>query len=96
MSAISINIALARMEQTVVDGEPVTFSIEFIKEDGSIRKMRAQKHVKLPGASGAGGSKFKYRLKNKHAVLLFDTEIEKYRTVLIDRITKFNEMEVKH
>ena len=55
MADISINVALARMEQTVTEeGKPVYFTIEFIKEDGSIRKMRAQKHVKFPSAETVG------------------------------------------
>lgn len=98
MAVISVNIALARMEQTVKDSKPVTFSVEFIKEDGSLRKMKAQKHVKFQGLEGAEGKegKLKYNLKNKNAILLFDVIKQEYRTVKIDSITRFNNMEVIH
>jgi len=99
MADISINVALARMEQTVTEeGKPVYFTIEFIKEDGSIRKMRAQKHVKFPSAETGKSekSKFKYNLKTKGTILLYDAEIKKYRAVRIDRIIKFNELNVLH
>jgi hypothetical protein len=94
MADISINIALARMEQTTTqEGEPVLFSIEFIKADGSLRKMKAQKHVKFP--ENAKG-KFRYNLKSKGALLLFDTDIKEYRAVSIDSIIKYNDFNVIH
>jgi len=99
MDDISINVALARMEQTVSgDGKPVYFTIEFIKDDGSIRKMKAQKHVKFPAAETGKDEKsnFKYNLKNKGSILLYDTEAKGYRTIKIDRIIKFNDSNVLH
>jgi hypothetical protein len=99
MAAISINVALARMEQTVTeDGRPVYFHIEFIKEDGSIRTMRAQKHVKHPSVEPGvqAPSKFRYNLKSKGSILLYDADIQAYRAVRIDRIIKFNDLNVLH
>jgi hypothetical protein len=99
MPDISINVALARMDQTVdADGQPVYFTIEFIKEDGSIRKMRAQKHVKYPSAETGDSekSKFKYNLKSKGTILLYDTELKDYRSIRIDRIIKYNDLNVLH
>src|SRR4051794_22477644 len=100
VSSISINIALARMEQTIDDhARPVTFNIEFIKEDGAIRTMRAQRHVKNGAhVSPASNEKarFKYRLKEKNSILLFDADEKKYRTVRVDRIIRFNQMNVIH
>jgi len=99
MPDISINVALARMDQTVdADGQPVYFTIEFIKEDGSIRKMRAQKHVRYPSTEmdQSEGSKFKYNLKQKRTILLYDTEKKDYRAIKIDRIIKFNDLNVLH
>jgi hypothetical protein len=99
MAVISINIVLSRMQQTVDErGNPVVFKLEFIKEDGSLRKMTAQKHVKFPSNKPGNNEKsnFKYSLNKNGAVLLYDTEERDYRAVKIDRIIKFNNMEVLH
>jgi hypothetical protein len=99
MMTISINVALARMERTVDrDGKPAAFTIEFVKSDGSIRKMKAQKHVKYPGSESAKSEKsnLKYNLRKNYSILLYDTEANEYRTVKIDRIIRFNNMEVLH
>lgn len=99
MPGISINTVLAHIEQTVdANARPQTFIIEFIKEDGSLRKMHAQKHVKQgTGGSPAGEkSNFKYNLKNKNSILLYDMEAQEYRTVKVSSITRFNNVEVLH
>lgn len=99
MAGISINIVLARIEQTIdANARPQIFTIEFIKEDGSLRKMKAQKHVKLGTGSRTADEKsnFKYNLKNKNSILLYDTEKEEYRTVKVESIITFNNMEVIH
>ena len=99
MPGISINVVLSRMQQTVdADGQPVNFTLEFVKDDGSIRFIKAQKHVKYhsfePGKNE--NSKFKYNLKNKGSILLYDMELKEYRTVKIDSILKYNNIDVIH
>ena len=90
---------LARMGQTTDgNGNPVTFNLQFIKEDGSLRKMRAQNHVKH-GSIGGGKnpkSNFKYNLKKNRCVLLYDMDGKSFRSVKIDSITHYNNMEVIH
>jgi hypothetical protein len=98
MPRISINIVLSRMEQTTdADARPQTFTIEFIKEDGSLRKMKAQKHVKV-GTDGSVDekSRFKYNLKSKNSILLYDVDAQEYRTVKVASIIRFNNAEVLH
>jgi hypothetical protein len=84
------------MEQTVIDGQPQSFTIEFVKEDGSLRAMRAQKHVKFPSSKPNEKSKFKYNLKSKGNILLYDLEENAYRSVKIDSILTYNSLEVIH
>jgi len=87
---------LAKMEITESDGHPVEHEIVFVKKDGSLRKMRAMNHVKNPQGNHekAAGTKFKFNLKEKGAVLLMDVDLDQSRTVLIDSILYFNGMEV--
>ena len=86
------------MEQTVdQDGQPINFTIEFVKEDGSIRRMRAQKHVKYPSSGSVNEkSNFKYNLKNKGIILLYDLDEKDYRAVKVDSILKYNGIDVNH
>ncbi len=95
---ISIGVVLARMEITHDAGGPVSFDIEFIKDDGTIRIMTAQNHVKHGKNGGGTGekSKFKYHLKENGTVLLYDVDLGKPRTVRIDRIMRFNREKVIH
>ena len=99
MSQISINIALARMQQTIDENaRPVTFAIEFVKNDGTLRTMNAQQYVKNPQAIKTANdkSKFGYNLKSRNTILLFDVDEKQYRTIRVDRITRFNHMDVIH
>ncbi len=95
---ISRNVMLAQMEITEKDGQRVVHNLVFCKADGSLRKMRAMNHVKNPQGNHerSEGTRFKYNLKEKSALLLYDVEKEKPRTVLIDSILYFNGMEVRH
>ena len=86
------------MEITEQDGKPVEHSITFCKADGSLRKMRAMNHVKHRHGNHerSESSGFKFNLKEKGALLLYDVDLEKPRTVLVDSILYFNDMEVIH
>lgn len=89
---------LAQMEITEKDGHRVEHLIKFVKADGSIRLMRCMNHVKNPQSNEpkAEGSRFKFNLKQKNALLLWDVDLEKPRTVLVDSILYFNDQAVIH
>ena len=89
---------LSRMEITEQDGKPVVHELVFCKADGSLRRMKAMNHVKHPHGNHekAEGSRFKYNLKERGALLFHDMEKDEPRTVLVDSILYFNGMEVRH
>lgn len=93
---VSKNLMLAKMEITEQDGKPVVHDIVFVKEDGSQRKMRAMNHInhRQGNHEKAKGSPFKFNLKEKGALLLYDVDLEKPRTVQVDTIISFNGMQV--
>lgn len=94
---ISIRQALAEMDITYEDGLPKSFSIEYWREDGTPGKMeKATKNEKRPGSGGAAKTKFKYNVKERGVVLLFNLETNETRAVKITRINKFNGEEVFH
>lgn len=98
MDTVSVAVMLARLEITYNADGPVTFDIIFIKADGSIRKMKAQNHVKHAAISSAPveTTNFKYNLKEKGTVLLYDLDKQEHRAVKIDRIVFFNGLKVQH
>lgn len=96
--AISKNVMLAKMEITEKDGHRVEHQITFVKQDGSLREMRCMNHVKNPQGNHekAEGTKFKFNLKEKGALLLHDIDLDRPRTVLVERILFFNGEPVLH
>ncbi len=91
-SEIGIATVLAQVDLSAV-GQP--FTMEFVKADGSLRKIRAQKGHKKEGAS-AEGSSFKYRIKGSGNILVRDLDSGEDRAIKISRIISFNGQKVKH
>lgn len=60
------------------------FSIEYVKKDGTDRKMLAQTGVKK-GLVGAGRSK----PLAEHLVCVFDIQAKGYRTIDVNRVLSF-------
>lgn len=73
-----INSILDQVEDTI-------FGVEFVKKDGSIRKMQARRHV-LKTLTGAG-DKYGEEAKAKY-IKLFDMAKGEYRAVNRDTIRR--------
>jgi hypothetical protein len=97
--AIGIAQVLAQIDLSAIQG---SFSITFVKEKGELRTIkRAQKgHKPNYAAAPTEGSKFKYRIKEKGVVIVGDldalSEKDRFRTIKISRIIKFNNIPVHH
>jgi hypothetical protein len=103
---ISISIALSRINITYDENNrPVVFSVKFVKDDGSIRTIeKARKSVKHAtiggGRSERAPGKFKYNLKERGVIMLYDTQAKEknkqFRSVKISSIIEFNGQPVHH
>ena len=97
--AIGIAQVLALIDLSPIQG---AFSITFVKEGGELRTItNAQKgHKPNYATAPSAGSKFRYRIKEKGVVIVADLdakkEKEKFRTIKISRIIKFNNIPVHH
>lgn len=95
---IGIAEVLARIDTSPIDG---AFSLTFIKRDGSVRKIeRAQKGIQSDHTSTSAKSNFRYNIKQKGVVLVADLDAinkrDKFKTIKISRIIKFNNIPVHH
>lgn len=61
------------------------FGVEFVKKDGSVRKMVARVGVTSHLRGGKSTTK-----NHPHLVTVFDTKIKQYRAVNLDTITKLS------
>jgi N-acetyl-anhydromuramyl-L-alanine amidase AmpD len=94
---IDIGTALSRINITHEGGKPIVFSISFVKEDGTIKKIQnARKNVKHQGQSSTAGNKALYNLKSRGILLIYDEEISDFRSIKISRIIEFNGEKVFH
>jgi hypothetical protein len=98
---IDIGSVLKQSQITHENGSPVSFRLEFIKEDGSVRLItKARRFVKperaYVNASEKSKSKTLYNLKKNNAILIYDEEAQTHKTIKISRITKFNGITVRH
>lgn len=95
---IGIAQVLAKIDLSPINGP---FSITFVKSDGSIRTIeKAQKGHKNGDAGGSQTSSFRYNIKQNGVVILADLNAvnnkDKFRTIKISRIIKFNGIKVNH
>lgn len=100
MAIIHIKQALEKIEVELAYNPSATFSIDFVKNDGSLGHIgKARKLTKTPSSKeSAPTSGFKYNLKEKQTILLEDTEVhgKKIRAIKIPLIIKFNGSTVHH
>lgn len=96
MSKISIGVALAEIDQSVIDGRPQTFSLRYVKKDGSIGSIeRARKNVKHPKAKSSAQS-FNHNIKESGTLLVYAEDKGGYREIKIDLITHYNGIKIFH
>ena len=88
----SKKVILAKIEITEQDGKPVEYHIGFCKADGSLRKMCIMNHVKHKQGNDerSEGARFKYNLKEKNALLLFNADLELSQVIYVDKILFLN------
>lgn len=104
MSFISLSAFLAQIDQNVIEGKPVYFSITFVKrgksdkdkERGKLRHVaKASKGWKEPQRTNTGTkSKDFYQVKEHGVLVLFDHTRGEPFTPLIDLITHFNGLKI--
>jgi len=91
----TLRAVLAEINQDVRDGQPHYFSIAYVKTDGTPgAKQRVRKSGTTLPTKGAGG--FRYKVKEKGVLLLWDDLGEKHFAVKIALITHYNGKEVRH
>lgn len=99
---ISIRQALDVSNVTVDgDGNPLAYAWTFVKsETGEIRHIaRATRGNKMPrkkGALGKPGGKFRYNHKRAGTILLFDLDEQRYLSIKITHVIKFQGHDVHH
>jgi hypothetical protein len=94
---VKLRAVLADINQDVRDGSPHYFSIRYVKADGSIgQKARVRKSGQFNGAEIKGESHFKYNVKQKGILVLFDEATNRHFSIKISRITHYNGQEVWH
>lgn len=101
MSTISINAALATIDQAYIDGEPFVFSITYFKKDGT-RGHIARATKKKPGSPGITAAQakptrqFNHSIKEAGTLLLWNLDKGAQREIIIDLITSFNGLKIYH
>ena len=100
---ISIAAVLSLIDTSVMDGVQTPFTLEFVKEDGSIGKIvRAVRSHKASDQNHPQleGSRFKYSVKEREVVMLHnldgDNPRTRYRAVKFRKIIRFNGIPVIH
>lgn len=104
MSKISIAQVLSFIDQPVQDDESVTFSLDYVKADGSLGHMaKAQKSYKhAPAQSNkyqpakSQSSSYNHNLKQSGNLLLWSHDKQGYREIKIALIIRFNNIPVFH
>jgi len=96
MSKISIGVALSEIDQSVIGGEPRTFSLRYVKKDGSLGEIKkARKNVKHPKAK-ASTQNFNHNIKESGTLLVYAEDKGGYREIKIDLITHYNGIKIFH
>jgi major membrane immunogen (membrane-anchored lipoprotein) len=95
---ISIAQVLKEINITVDSGQPVYFSITYVKKNGQIKKVdKAQVSVKnKPAAKPGARRKFEQNLKERNELLIYNHDDQQYNSVLIPLIISFNSTTVWH
>ena len=92
---ITLRAVLAEINQDVRNGEPHYFALAYVKKDGSTgSKLRVRKSGTTQ--EKAGGSNFKYKVKEKGVLLLWDELEGRHFAVKIALLTHYNGKEVRH
>lgn len=97
MLRIDIGTVLNKFDDTYDEStnQVKTFGIKFVKSDGQVREMICRKSVKSPKQGKSGDlqerGKAKYNLKYHGAMMLFDEEIQSYRSVKVAHIFAFKD-----
>ena len=68
----------------ILTAENTIFSVQFIKKDGSVRKMKARLKVK----KGVKGKTLTYNPIDKGLLRAFDMGINEWRTINLKTVTK--------
>lgn len=96
MERITMQNVLAFINQYDADGEAREFSLQYVKDDGSVGfKARARKGGKFK-AKSEGKSTFHYNLKSKGLLQIVDLETNEVRNITLALITHFNGIRVWH
>ncbi len=98
---IDIGTVLNKFDDTYDEGskEVKTYTIKFITKDGRKREMLCRKSVKSPKQGKSGQlterGKGKYNLKYHGGILLYDEQLQSYRTVKVAHIFGFKDHKSK-
>ncbi|HEY3403886.1 MAG TPA: hypothetical protein VGK59_10895 [Ohtaekwangia sp.] len=93
--SIDIGSVLNHFDDTVNErtSEVNEYFIRFITNDGKLRTMRARKGVRSPKQGlrkpHQPKGKFRYNLKRNGTMLVFDLDLNEYRTVKVAHIFGF-------
>lgn len=98
MQTISIGEVLNEIKKPYTENGANIFAIAYWTSEGDLKTIpRAQRFVKSanPGQASEKTS-FKYNLKEKENILLFDVDTNEHRACKIYRIHSFNNQKVIH
>lgn len=94
---VKLSAVLADMEQPEQDGALRTFSIRYVKTDGTVgEKPRCRKSGQAAGAAVTEGSNFRYNVKQRGIVVLTNLDNNQPFSLRIALITHFNGVRVWH
>lgn len=99
MSQIRIAHVLQEMDDTDRQGNPNTFSIEFVKSDGAIRRIkRAIKGSAKKDAADGSSSATSYNQKEKGIIRVTDLDAKKspIKAITIAQIIRYQGRRVFH
>lgn len=93
---VKLAAVLADMEQPEQDGALRTFSIQYVKKNGTVgEKLRCRKSGQAAGATTESG-RFRYNVKQKGVVVLTNLDNNQSFSLIIAYITHFNGVRVWH
>jgi hypothetical protein len=90
METINKDLAGFKLLDSVTDGR--IFSVEFMKKDGTIRRMTCRRNVR----KGLTGKGMAYRPLGKGLLTVFDMNKGEYRMINLLSVTKFTINKVKY
>lgn len=95
MSKISLGAALALMDQVDDGGQVRTFSVRYIKTDGTAgEKLRCRKGGRAHATTGQ--SRFRYNIKATGTLQLLDVDTNQPFSLKISLLTHFNSHRIQH